>query len=149
MKAALALAAVLVATGCSSVGASAVRTGPLRLPPHVGPVAVYAGGLQPVGTDLGVVEVHAYQDEATIETLLPVFVAKVAQLGGTAAVIDDMRAVFDLVTRSHVETYSYACGYGAVCFGSRSFPMTDEVMTVTMRGRAIRMDASAAPGGKP
>src|SRR5262249_1935944 len=101
--------------GCSSVRASAVRTGPLQLPPHVGPVAIYAAGEAVNGADLGVVEVHAAQSEATIDTLLPLFVQKAAQIGANAAVVESVRAAFEIVTHPQVETYSYACGYNATC----------------------------------
>jgi len=108
---AYALVAASAAVGCSSVGASAVRTGPLRLPPHVGAVELYAAGEQVAGADLGVIEVHAAQSEATIDTLLRVFVQKVAQIGGNAAVVESVRARFEIVSHPHVETYTYACGY--------------------------------------
>src|SRR6478672_11888237 len=87
--------------GCSSVGASAVRTGPQRLPPHVGAVQLYAAGEAVDGADLGVVEVHAAQSEATIDTLLPVFVQKVAQIGGNAAVTENVRANFEIMSHPH------------------------------------------------
>jgi len=135
--------ALVALTGCSSVGGSAIRTGPLHLPPYRGPVAVFAGGLRPSGQDLGLVEVHASQSEATVDTLFPLFVKRVASLGGDAAVIDGVRASFAIVTRPRAESYSYGCGYNSVCVGTRVTPMADEVMTVTMYGRAFRMGASA------
>ncbi len=136
-----------VLTGCSSVGASAVRTGPLNLPPHVGAVALYAAGEQVNGADLGVVEVHAAQQEATIDTLLPVFVQKVAQIGGNAAVVEFVRARFDIVAHPHIETYTYACGYNAVCTGTRMYAMNEEIMVVSIRGHAVR--TGALPSGPP
>src|ERR1700712_1794522 len=79
---ALGLAATL-SMGCSSIGGSAIRTGPVQLPAYAGPVAIYSTGQAPPGAvDLGVVEVHASQQEATVDTLLPQFVAKAAQIGG-------------------------------------------------------------------
>jgi hypothetical protein len=141
----LATALLSAAVGCSSVGASAVRTGPLNLPPHVGAVELYAAGEQVAGADLGVVEVHAAQTEATIDTLLPVFVQKVAQIGGNAAVIENVRARFEIVSNPHVETYTYACGYNATCTGTRMYSMNDEVMVVSIRGHAVR--TGALPGG--
>ncbi len=127
--------------GCTSVGASAVRTGPLKLPPHVGAVELYAAGEQVVGADLGVVEVHAAQTEATIDTLLPIFVQKVAQIGGNAAVVETVRARFEIVSHPHVETYTYACGYNATCTGTRMYSMNDEVMVVSIRGHAVHTGA--------
>jgi hypothetical protein len=140
----LAVALVSGAVGCSSVGASAVRTGPLNLPPHVGAVELYAAGEQVAGADLGVVEVHAAQTEATIDTLVPVFVQKVAQIGGNAAVVENVRARFEIVSQPHVETYTYACGYNATCTGTRMYSMNDEIMVVSIRGHAVRTGALPA-----
>ena len=144
-----ALAAALLSggVGCSSVGASAVRTGPLNLPPHSGAVELYAAGELVVGADLGVVEVHAAQSEGTIDTLVPVFVQKVAQIGGNAAVIENVRARFEIVSSPHVETYTYACGYNATCTGTRMYSMNDEVIVVSIRGHAVR--TGALPGQAP
>src|SRR5690349_3489924 len=98
-----AVAVSLVA--CSSLGGSAIRTGPLQLPSYEGPVVLYAAS-EPEGTDVGVVEVHAAQGEATIESLVPLFLQKAAQVGGNAAVIDRVQAQFQVITTPHVETYS-------------------------------------------
>jgi hypothetical protein len=143
------VAALLLATGCSSVGASAVRTGPLRLAPHVGAVALYSAGEPVDGADLGIVEVHAAQNEATIDTLVPIFVQKVAQIGGNAAVIESVRARFEIVAHPHVETYTYACGYGATCTGTRMYSANDEVMVVTIQGHAVRTGALPASSEAP
>ncbi len=126
----------LLACGCSSVSSSAVRTGPLELGPYSGPVAVYAAGQPERGTELGVVEVHASNAEGTIESLVPLFVRRVAELGGNAAVIDSVSAKFDIVVRPYTETFTYACGWGAVCVGSQMHAVNDELMVVTVRGRA-------------
>jgi hypothetical protein len=142
-----AIAFALAATACSSVGASAVRTGPLHLPPHAGPVALYTAGEPVAGVDLGLVEVHAAQSEATIETLLPLFVQKAAQIGGNAAVVESVRARFEIVTHPQIETYTYACGYNATCTGTRTYAVNDEVMVVTIRGHAVR--TGAIPGEGP
>jgi hypothetical protein len=133
------LLAAIALGGCSSLGASAVRTGPVRLPSRSGPVAIYTPSSPPVGTDLGVVEVHGSQYEGTLEDLVPLFVAKVAEIGGDAAVIEDVRASFDVVSYTQTETYTYPCGYGGVCTGLRLNPASNEVMTVTMRGRAVAL----------
>ena len=124
-----------------------MRTGPLNLPAYAGAVELYAAGEQVAGADLGVVEVHAAQTEATIDTLLPVFVQKVAQIGGNAAVIENVRARFEIVSAPHVETYTYACGYNATCTGTRTYSMNDEIMVVSIRGHAVR--TGALPGGPP
>jgi hypothetical protein len=136
-------------SACSSVGGSAIRTGPVQLPAYVGPVAVYPSGEPPPGAvDLGVVEVHAAQQEGTVDVLLPQFVQKVAQIGGDVAVIDGVRARFDLAARAHVETFYYTCGLGAACGGTRVYAANDELMVVTMFGRAFSTHG-AASGSAP
>ncbi|MBX3215949.1 MAG: hypothetical protein KF850_28170 [Labilithrix sp.] len=141
------LAAALAATGCSSAGGSAIRTGPVQLPAYAGPVAIYAMGQPPPGAvDLGVVEVHASQQEGSIDALLPQFVRKVAQIGGNVAVIDGTRARFELAGRSHVETFYYTCGTGATCAGTRVYSTNDEIMTVSMFGRAMTTQLPSTSG---
>lgn len=133
--------------GCSSVGGSAIRTGPVQLPAYAGPVAIYAMGQPPPGAvDLGVVEVHAAQQEATIDTLLPQFVRKVAQIGGNVAVIEGTRARFELAGRNHVETFYYTCGLGATCAGTRVYSTNDEIMVVSMFGRAMTTQVPGTSG---
>lgn len=145
MRVAAILVAVVALAGCSSVGGSAIRTGPVRLPSYAGPVAVYAAGRPPEGAvDLGVVEVHAAQQEATVDTLLPQFVRKVAQIGGNVAVVDGVRARFEIVPRTHVETFYYTCGMGATCAGTRVYNANDELMVVTMFGHAFSTQVDAA-----
>jgi hypothetical protein len=134
----LCAALALGAGGCSSIGGSAVRTGALRLPPHAGAVQLHLAGQPVEGTDLGIVEVHGAQVEATIETLLPVFAQKVAQIGGNVAVIESTRARFELATHTRIETYLYSCGRNAMCTGTRTYSVNDEVMIVSMLGRALR-----------
>src|SRR5438105_6392780 len=97
-----ALAGALSCAACSSVGSSAIRTGPLRLPPHTGPVQLYAAGEAVYGADLGVVEVHAAQNEATIDTLVPLFIQRAAQIGANVAVIEWVNAHFEIVSHPHV-----------------------------------------------
>lgn len=138
---------MLALASCSSVGGSAIRTGPVQLPSYAGPVAIYAMGEAPSGAvDLGVVEVHAAQQEATVDTLLPQFVRKVAQIGGNVAVIEGTRARFDLSGRSHVETFYYTCGFGATCAGTRVYSTNDEIMIVSMFGRAMSTQVQGASG---
>jgi hypothetical protein len=147
MRRAAPLPALLVLAGCSTVGGSALRTGPVQLPAYSGPVAIYASGRAPPGAvDLGVVEVHAAQQEATVDTLLPQFLSKVAQIGGNVAVIDGTRARFELAGRSHVETFYYTCGLGSTCAGTRVYNTNDEIMMVSMFGHAM---STQLPGGPP
>lgn len=115
----------------------------------MGAVAIYPSGEAPAGvTDLGVVEVHASQEEGTVDVLLPQFARRVAELGGDVAVIDGVRARFLAVPRMQVERYYYNCGWGVACGGVRSYQAADEVMVVAIYGRAFtttRPASSAAP----
>jgi hypothetical protein len=143
--AAAAIAAPVMLAGCSSVGGSAVRTGTVQLPAYAGPVAVYASGRPPEGAvDLGIVEVHGAQQEATVDTLLPQFVRKVAEIGGNVAVVEGVRARFEIVPRTHVETFYFTCGMGATCAGTRVYSANDELMRVSMFGHAFSTQADAA-----
>jgi hypothetical protein len=136
-------------TSCSSVGGSAIRTGPVQLPAYSGPVAISPTGTPPPGAvALGVVEVHAAQQEATVDTLLPQFVAKVAQIGGNVAVIEGIRARFEMMGRTHVETFYYTCGAGFTCSGTRVYAANDELMIVSIFGRAMTTNVPA-PAGPP
>lgn len=140
--------AMLALAGCSTVGGSALRTGPVQLPAYSGPVAIYATGQPPPGAvDLGVVEVHAAQQEATVDTLLPQFLRKVAEIGGNVAVIDGVRARFEVAGRMHVETFYYTCGMGTTCAGTRVYSTDDELMIVSMFGHAMstQVPAGEAP----
>lgn len=137
----------LAMAGCSSIGGSAIRTGPVHLPAYSGPVAIYALGEAPPGAvDLGVVEVHAAQQEGTVDVLLPQFLARVAQIGGNVAVIDGVRARFGLAGRSHVETFYFTCGLGATCAGTRVYNTNDEIMVLSMFGRAMTTRVPGASG---
>ena len=143
------LASALASAGCSSIGGSAIRTGPVSLPAYSGPVAIYSTGQAPPGAvDLGVVEVHASQQEATVDTLLPQFVRKVAEIGGNVAVVDGIRARFELVGRTHIETFYYTCGLGATCAGTRVYAANDEIMVVSVFGRAFSTQV-VPPGEQP
>jgi hypothetical protein len=139
----------LGSAACSSVSGSAIRTGPVQLPAYTGPVAIYSTGQAPPGAvDLGVVEVHASQQEGTVDTLMPQFVRKAAEIGGNVAVIDGIRARFELVGRTHIETFYYTCGLGATCAGTRVYAANDEVMVVSVFGRAFSTQA-VPPGEEP
>ena len=146
----LALAlALLAGSGCSSIGGSAIRTGPVQLAEYAGPVAIYSSGQAPPGAvDLGVVEVHASQQEATVDTLMPQFVRKAAQIGGNIAVVDGIRARFELVARSQIETFYYTCAMGATCAGTRVYAANDEIMVVSVFGRAFSTQV-VPPGEEP
>ena len=121
-----------------------MRTGPLALPPRAGEVALYIIRRPPVGTELGIVEVRAAHTEARIENLFPVFMSKVAALGGDMAVIDSVETKFQIVERSFAETYAYPCG-SFTCAGTRWLPVADEVMMLFLRGRALTSKVPETP----
>jgi hypothetical protein len=148
MRQAAWLAFLLAVTGCSSVGGSAIRTGPVHLGAYSGPVSIYATGRPPTGAvDLGVVEVHAAQQEATVDMLLPQFLQKVASIGGNVAIIEGTRARFEIAGRTHVEQFYYTCNLGATCSGTRVYSTNDEMMVLSMFGRAMTTQVPEPPGG--
>ena len=90
------------------------------------------------GVELGEIEVHGTQSEAELNELLPELAHRVTELGGDAAVIDTVRARFDIVEHPYAETYTYSCGLG-VCTGTRLYSTNDEVITVSLHARAFRL----------
>ena len=143
------LAAAFALTACTSQGGSAVRTGP-AVPANAGPVRVYASGNPPENAaDLGVIEVHGEQQDGTIDELLPLFVRKVAELGGDVAVVDGVRARFELVPRVQVETGYVMCGRGHPCASKTAYGSTDEVMVVSIFGRAMSTHGAPPPAAPP
>lgn len=137
-RVALVLAALALA-GCSSVQASAIRTGGQYMPAHQGPIAVYASGKVPEGArDLGVVEVHGAQSDGAIEELFPVFIKKVAAIGGNIAIVDGVTGRFEIVTRPYTESFYYPCGIRGTCMGTRMYAANDEILVVSIYGHAFR-----------
>jgi hypothetical protein len=130
--------------GCSTVRGSAVQTGSMRRAPYAGPVAIYNAVPPPPGTELGVVDVRAAESEANVETLVPIFVRRVADLGGNVAVIDSVRATFEFVPRPYAETFLYPCGFNATCVGTRHNVIVDEVIMVHIHGRALSVPAAGS-----
>ncbi len=128
--------------GCTSVGVTESPAPGVRLPPRAGNVAIFASHAPRSATDLGEVEVHADRDEGTVEQLFPLFVERVAAMGGDAAVIDSVYARFDIVPRPYFDTFTYRCGF-ATCVGQQSNVSAVEVVTLVMRGHAMRL----APSG--
>ena len=139
----------LLAAGCSSVGSSAVRTDGLAPRAQVGPVRVYAIAAPPGARVIGVVEVHAINEEANIEKLMPVFLTRVAQLGGSGGVVDHVLTGYEWRTEMRMESYSYPCGYRGTCMSSRMVPYTYEVRFLTIQGRALVPDNVAPPQPQP
>lgn len=146
-----ALGALSVLSGCSTVGGSAIRTGPTSLPSYSGPVAVYASGQRPEGAvDLGVVEAHGALSEGTVDLLLPVFLQKVAQIGGNAAVIDGVRARYYIVPQAMLDSYYYRCRWNGTCATNQVVYTSTENRILFISGHAYSLsDAPKSPGGTP
>ncbi len=126
-----------------------MRTGVVA-PAYAGPVRIYASGNPPRdAVDLGVIEVHGEQQEGTVDDLLPMFVRRVAALGGDAAVIDGVRARFEMVPRVQIETGYVICGRGHPCATKSAYGSTDEVMIVSIFGRAMTTHHAPPPPPPP
>ena len=141
------------AVGCSSVGSSAVRTDGAYTQKHHGPVRVYAV-VPPEGVRvIGMIEVHALNQEANFETLMPVFMKRVADIGGTGGVVDHVNTQYEVRTEYRTESYAVPCGYRATCYQTRIVPYQYQVRILSIRGRALLpIDAPGPPAidtGKP
>lgn len=146
---ALILPVALALSACSSQGGSVVRTTAVA-PAYGGPVRVYASGNPPAGAvDLGLVEVHGEQQEGTVDELLPLFVRRVAELGGDVAVVDGVRARFELVPHVQIETSYVTCGRGRPCSTRTAYGSNDEVMIVSIVGRAMTTHPPTSPSPPP
>jgi hypothetical protein len=145
----LAIASLAFAAGCSSVGSSAVPTGGMAPRPNVGPVRVYAIAPPPQTRVVGFVEVHAVQDEANIQTLMPVFLRRVRELGGSGGVVDHVLTGYEWRTEMRYESFAYPCGYRATCYGTHLVPFTYEVRYLTIQGRAIVPANAPGPAAAP
>jgi hypothetical protein len=144
----LAVAALVAAGafGCSSVGSSAVRTDGAWTPKHRGAVRIYAL-TPPNGVRvIGMVEVHAVNQEANIETLMPVFMKRVADIGGTGGVVDHVFTHYELRTEYRTESYAIPCGYRSTCWQTRIVPYQYQVRVLSIQGRALLpIDAPGPP----
>jgi hypothetical protein len=103
--------ALQLTLGCSSVGSSAVRTDGAWTPKHRGAVRVYAVAIPPGVRVIGMVEVHAVNQEANFETLLPVFMKRVADIGGTGGVIDRVDTHYEMRLEYRTEQFAVPCGH--------------------------------------
>lgn len=128
----LALLAATLLTACSGIRSSVVATG--------APVAAYQGPVQvrataaPSTPELGLVQVAGPR---TVEQLMPEFKRRVAELGGSLGIVDNVKSRFETIMVT--ETQSYSCGTQAAprtCVRTRMVPR--EVMTVQLLGRAFR-----------
>ena len=142
------LPAVLLsgALGCSSVGSSAVRTDGSYAQKHMGAVRVYAL-VPPSGVRvIGMIEVHALNQEANFETLMPVFMKRVADIGGTGGVVDHVNTHYELRTEYRTESYAVPCGYRQTCYQTRIVPYQYQVRILSIQGRALLpVDAPGPP----
>lgn len=138
------------ATGCTSVSSSAVRTDGGYARKHLGPVRIYAV-VPPEGARvIGMIEVHAVNEEANVERLMPEFVRRVAELGGTGGVIDQVQTHYEMRTEYRTESYAVPCGRGSTCWSTRIVPYTYQIRVLSIQGRALLpADAPAPPGAAP
>ncbi len=108
---------------------------------------MYASGQRPAGAiDLGVVEVHGAQSEGTVDTLLPLFAHKVAQIGGNAAMIDGVRARYTLVPQATMDTYYYRCRWAGTCASNHLAMTSGEERVLSMFGHAYRLPDKTQEG---
>ncbi len=150
LVAALGLASLGAATGCTSVSSSAVRVDGGVARKHLGPVRVYAV-VPPEGVRvIGMVEVHAVNEEANVERLMPELLRRVAELGGTGVVVDQVQTHYEMRTEYRTESYAVPCGRGATCWSTRIVPYTYQIRILSLQGRALLpADAPEPPGGTP
>jgi len=141
---------LLGGVGCSSIGSSAVRTDGAYRGRHMGAVRVYAV-MPPNGVRvIGMVEVHAVNEEANVEALMPVFMKRVADIGGTGGVVDQLQTHYEWRTEYRTESYSYPCGYRSTCWGTRIVPYTYQIRILSIQGRALLpIDAPGPPAIAP
>jgi hypothetical protein len=126
----------LFSLGCSSLGGSSIPLGVARNP-YIGGVSLHTMGVPPAGArSVGQVEVHGSEGEASLELLVPLFVAKVAELGGNAAVIERVDSQFQTVWLPTLASSFEYCGYRARCLRTRTVSYPQEVMTLVIRGQA-------------
>jgi len=142
----LLFAALTVTTGCSSVGGSAVRTDGGWAQKNVGAVRIYAV-LPPSGVRvIGFVEVHAINEEANVEVLMPAFTRKVAEIGGSGGVVDHVQTAYATRTDWRVETHAVPCGYRGTCYTTHVVPYTYQIRILSIQGRALLpLDVAGPP----
>lgn len=139
-------AALLGGIGCSSVGSIAVRTDGAWTQKHLGAVRVYAVVPPDAVRVIGMVEVHALNQEANFETLMPVFMKRVADIGGTGGVVDNVNTHYELRTEYRTESYAVPCGYRSTCWQTRIVPYQYLVRILRIQGRALLpLDAPGPP----
>lgn len=149
----IALVAALSSVACSSVGSSAVRTDGGWTPRHHGPVRIYAVAPPSGVRVIGMVEVHAVNQEANVETLMPLFMKRVADIGGTGGVVDRLNTHYEIRTEYRTESYAIPCGHGRTCWSTRIVPYQYQIRLLRIEGRALlpvdAVDAVDAPRPTP
>ena len=139
-------AALVGGLGCSSVGSSAVRTDGAWTQKHLGAVRIYAVIPPSAVRVIGMVEVHALNQEANVETLMPVFMKRVADIGGTGGIVDNVHTHYEIRTEYRTESYAVPCGYRSTCWQTRIVPYQYQVRILRIQGRALLpIDAPGPP----
>lgn len=138
--------AALLGIGCSSVGSSAIRTDGGWTQKHHGAVRIYAVIPPDAVRVIGAIEVHAINQEANIETLMPVFMKRVADIGGTGGIVDNIVTHYEIRTEYRTESYAVPCGYRSTCWQTRIVPYQYQIRILRIEGRALLpIDAPGPP----
>ena len=101
-------------------------------PPKDAPVTILRGGEPPEGVALGPVVVDG---EGDADKLLPLFVRRVAELGGNTAVIDSVCTHFKALTYDHVRPGT--CGTRNAVSICAPIHFHEKTTLVVMQGRAF------------
>ncbi|GAC1353114.1 MAG: hypothetical protein NVSMB1_23100 [Polyangiales bacterium] len=126
-----------------------MRTDGLPSQRNIGAVRVYAVSMPSGARVIGVIEVHAINDEANVERLMPTFMKRVADLGGSGAMVDAVVTHYEERTGMRVESYAFPCGRGQTCWGSRFVPYVYTVRLLSIQGRALVPDNANARDAIP
>jgi hypothetical protein len=140
-----ALLAGAIGAGCTSVGGSAVRTDGGWAQKNMGAVRIYAVIPPNAVRVIGFVEVHAVNEEANFETLMPAFTRRVAEIGGSGGIVDHVQTGYEMRTEYRTESYQVPCGYKSTCWTTRVVPYTYQVRILSIQGRALLPIDSAGP----
>lgn len=129
----LALAGALCTAACSSIRSTSYA--------HGG-VAAYEGQVRvvslddPPGVEVGIIQTTANVGEPFAE-VLNAFAAEAGRVGGDTAKVDRIHVTYEMVTT--MQTQTYPCGTSqAPQTCTRSVPVTNEVGTINVMGRAFR-----------
>jgi hypothetical protein len=140
---ALVVLALATTAGCETVHGDAAAFGPRVPGPSARAVRVHTVGAAPAGLAvIGVVRAEATGDDAEVQSLMAELVRQAQRLGATDLVVDDVRMRYRWVPA--YTTWSYRCGWGAICWGSTPAPL--ESATLVAWGRAL---APAPPPPAP